>query len=327
MFTRRHAMAMVLSAASIPGAGRTFAHAFPTRPISLIVMAPAGGATDVGARILASLAEKTLGQPIVVLNKAGAGGQVAWTELARARPDGHTIGYVVLPGMNMQVLDPDRQAIFTENSFLPIINQVLDPGVIWVRADSPFKSLLDVIAAARASPRTIRASTTGLFTDDHLNILMTEEANPGVYFRIVHLEGSVAQVKETLSGNVDVCFDNVGGAINAIRSGQGRGLAVTDTQRSKFLPEVPTSAELGFPTIISNSTRGIAAPAGTPKEVIDKLADVLARAMLDPEHQSRLDEQGLTVRVMVGDEYLRYYREAHEKAKKYAAWAKARPAK
>lgn len=327
MFTRRETMAIGLAAATTLFARKATAQTFPARPINLIVMAPAGGATDVGARVVAKIAEKSLGQPIIVLNKAGAGGQVAWTELARSRPDGHTIGYVVLPGMNMQVLDPDRKAIFTEDSFIPIINQVLDPGIVWVRADSPYKTFADVIAAAKAAPRTLRASTTGLFTDDHLNILMTEEANPGAFFRIVHFDGSVAQVKETLAGNVDVCFDNVGGAINAIKSGQGRALVVTDTMRSKFLPDVPTSVELGFPTIISNSTRGIAAPKGTPKEIISKLADVLAKAMADPEHNKRLDDQGLTVRVMVGDEYLRYYREAHEKAKKYATSAKARPAK
>jgi tripartite-type tricarboxylate transporter receptor subunit TctC len=93
------------------------------------------------------------------------------------------------------------------------------------------------------------------------------------------------------------------------------------------LPEVPTTVELGFPSIISNSTRGIFAPKGTPREIIAKLADVLGKAMVDPEHTKRLEAQGLTVRVMVGEEYQRYYIEAHENAKKYAALAKSRPAK
>ena len=164
-----------------------------------------------------------MGQPIIVLNRAGAGGQIAWTERAAAKPDGYTIGYVVMPGMNMVVLDPERKATFTEDSFIPIINQVLDPGLVWVRADSPFKTFADVIAAAKAAPRTLRASTTGLMTDDHVNILMAEEANPGAFFRIVHFDGSPAQVKETLAGNVDVCFDNVGGAVNADQVGSRTG--------------------------------------------------------------------------------------------------------
>lgn len=328
MFTRRAAIMLVLSAATALVAGQASAQSFPTKPVNLIVHAPAGGATDVGARILASIAEKDLGQPIVILNRGGAGGQIAWTELAGSKPDGYTIGYVVMPGMNMVVLDPERKATFTQDSFIPIVNQVLDPGLVWVKADSPFKTFAAVIAAAKAAPRTLRASTTGLFSDDHLNILMTEEANPGAFFRLVHFDGSVAQVRETLAGNVDVCFDNIGGAINAIKSGQGRALVVTDTVRSKFLPDVPTSGELGLPTIISSSTRGIFAPKGTPKEVVTKLAGVLAKAMADPEHTKRLQAQGLTVRVMVGEEYERYYRDAHQSAKRYAAMAKeARPAK
>ncbi len=327
MLNRREAMALGLAATSTLIAGEASAQAFPDRAINLIVMAPAGGSTDVGARVVASIGEKLLGHPIVVVNKAGAGGQVGWTELARAKPDGYTIGFVVLPGMNTQVLDPDRKAIFTTDSFVPMVNQVLDPGMLWVRADSPYKTFADLMAAAKEKPGTIRAATTGILSDDHLAILMTEEAFPGANFRIVHLDGNAAQLKETLGGNVDVAFDNVGGAIKPVKAGQARALVVTDKVRSKFLPDVPTTVELGYPTIISSSTRGIVAPKGTPKEAIAKLTEVLSKAMADPEHNNRLEEQGLTVRVMVGDEYLKYYNDAHETAKKYTEWAKARPVK
>src|SRR5262245_14910751 len=112
MFFRNSLLAVGLALAAACLTPRAFGQEFPTRPVSLIVHAPAGGATDVGARILASIAEKILGQPIIVLNRGGAGGQIAWTELARARPDGYTIGYVVTPGVNMVVLDPERKATF-----------------------------------------------------------------------------------------------------------------------------------------------------------------------------------------------------------------------
>ena len=133
---------------------------FPTRPVQFMVAFPAGGSTDIGARIVASIAERMLGQPIVVVNKGGAGGQVGWTEMVRQRPDGYYIGYINLPATNTVILDPDRKAIFTEKDFTPIINQVLDPGAIWVRADSPYKTLQDLIDAAKKSPGTIRAATT-----------------------------------------------------------------------------------------------------------------------------------------------------------------------
>src|SRR5262245_64993010 len=102
-----------------------------------MVAYPAGSSTDIGARIVTAIAEKSVGQPIVVVNKGGAGGQVGWTELVRQRPDGYYIGFINLPATNTVILDPERKAIFTEKEFTPIINQVLDPVIIMVKADRP----------------------------------------------------------------------------------------------------------------------------------------------------------------------------------------------
>lgn len=317
------AVALVATHVSAPAS----AQQYPTRPINMIVSFPAGGSTDIGARVVAGLAEKILGQPIVVVNRGGAGGQVGWTELARAKPDGYTIGFLNLPATNTTILDPERQAIFNEGSFTPIANQVLDPGVIWVAANSPYKTLKDLLDAAKAKPGTIRAATTGILSDDHLAILMVEEVNPGVNFRIVHLLGGAAQMKETLGGNIDVSFDNVGGIVPQVKSGQVRALAVMDAERSKFLPDVPTTKELGMPTVISSSTRGIGGPKGMDPAVVKKLQDVFSQAMKDPDHVKRLEDAGLAIKIMVGDEYVKYYNETHEKAKKYTEWAKNRPQK
>jgi tripartite-type tricarboxylate transporter receptor subunit TctC len=298
---------------------------FPNRPVQLMVAYPAGGSTDVGARIVASIAEKALGQPIVVVNKGGAGGQVGWTEMVRQRPDGHYIGYINLPATNTVILDPDRKAIFTEKDFTPIINQVLDPGVIWVRADSPYKTVQDLVDAAKKAPNTIRTATTGILSDDHLAILMTEEAAPGAVFRLVHLEGGAAQLKEIMAGNIDAAFDNVGSIMTRVKSGEVRALAVMDDVRSKFLPDVPTMKELGYPTVMSNSTRGIAGPKGMSEPVVNKLREVWKKAMEDPEHVSKLENQGLAIKVMVGEEYAKYFLDTHTKAKKYTEWARSRP--
>lgn len=297
---------------------------YPVRPINLIVMATAGGPTDVAARILGGIAEKIIKQPIVIVNKVGAGGQVGWTELARSKPDGYTIGFIIMPGTNTVILDPERQAIFNENSFAHIVNHVLDPGVIWVDAKSPHKTLADLFAAAKAAPGTMRAATTGILSDDHLNILITEEA-AGVKFRIVHLDGASNQLKETLGGNVDVSFDNVGSVVKPLKAGQIRVLAITDPERSKFLPDIPTTKELGFPAIISSSTRGIAAPKGTPEAIVKKLGEVFKQAMDDPEHQRRMEEQGLGVKPMLAAEFAAFWKEQHERARKYTDWAKKRP--
>ena len=308
-------------------AGLVFAQAFPAKPVQLMVAYPAGGSTDIAARIVAAIAEKNLGQSIVVVNKGGAGGQVGWTEMSRAKPDGYYIGFINLPALNTVILDPDRKAAFKEDAFVPVINQVLDPGIIWVKGDSPYKNLKDLIDAARKNPQKISAATTGILSDDHLAILMMEEAAPGAMFRIVHFEGGAPVLTAVMGGHIDCAFDNVGSVFRRIKTGELRALAVMDNQRSPFIPDVPTMRELGYPTVISSSTRGIAVPKGTPQPVISRLAQSLKKAMDDPEHLKKMEEAGLQLRIMVGEDYVKYYRELHAKAAKYTEWARSRPHK
>jgi tripartite-type tricarboxylate transporter receptor subunit TctC len=134
-------------------------------------------------------------------------------------------------------------------------------------------------------------------------------------------------LKETLAGNIDVAFDNVGSVVSQVKSGQVRALAVMDHERSKYLPDVPTTKELGLPTVISSSTRGIAGPKGMDPKVIAKLADTFEKAMNDPEHMKKLDDVGLAVKIMKGEEYQKYFNEIHETSKRLVEWAKSRPQK
>jgi len=287
---------------------------YPVRPITLQVPWPAGGPTDVGARILAAIAEKKMGQPIVVINRVGAGSQVGLTEIARQKPDGYYIGFVSVPALNTIILDPERKATFDLDSFVPIINQVVDPGLIWVKADSPYKTLKDLIDDAKKRPGVVKASTTGILGDDHLAILMMEEA-AGVKFRIVHFDGGAQSLTATLGGQVDVSFDNVGSVAPRVKAGQLRGLAVMDPERSKFLPDVPTTAELGYPTVISSSSRGVLGPKGIPESILMKIQAVFKEAIGEPEHVEKMEKAGLAIKPMVGDEYGRYLRDIHERCK------------
>src|SRR5512136_2066397 len=149
---------------------------YPTKPVILQVPWPAGGSTDIGARIVAAIAEKKMGQPIVVTNRVGAGSQIGLTETARAKPDGYFLGFASIPALNTIVLDPERKAVFDLNNLVFIINQVVDPGIIWAKGDSPYKTLKDLLEDARKRPGEIRAATTGIMGDDHLAILMLEKA-------------------------------------------------------------------------------------------------------------------------------------------------------
>ncbi len=325
--SKRTLLGLISSVALLATPVAARAQDFPSKPIQLMVAFPAGGSTDIGARVVGAIAEKALGQSVVIVNKAGAGGQVGWTELSRQKGDGYYIGMINLPATNTQIIDPDRQAIFNDKSFTPIINQVLDPGVIWVRADSPFKTMQDMVDATKKAPGTIKAATTGILSDDHLAILMVEEAAPGATFRIVHLDGGAPMLKETLGGNIDVSFDNVGSIVKQVAAGQVRALAVMDPERSKFLPGVPTTKEAGYPTVVMNSTRGIAGPKNMDPKALAKLQTVLKQAMEDPEHVKKLDELGLAVKIMVGAEYQKYFDDMHQTAKRYAEWAKSRPQK
>jgi len=287
--------ASALTALFVLVTGPSMAAEFPARPVQLMVAYPAGGSTDVAARIVAAIAEKQLGQTIVVVNRGGAGGQVGWTDMSRARPDGYYMGFINLPALNTVILDPERKAAFKADAFVPLINQVLDPGIIWIKADSPYKSLKDLLEAAKRAPNKISAATTGILSDDHLAILMAEEAYPGAIFRIVHLEGGAAQLTAILGGHIDVAFDNVGSVYRRVRSGELRALAVMDTRRSSFLADVPTTPELGFPTVISNSTRGIAVPKGTPQAVVNRLYKVGTEMMKDPLVVKRMTDGGVTI--------------------------------
>ena len=285
---------------------------YPTKPIILQVPWPAGGSTDVGARIVAAIAEKKMGQPIVVTNRVGAGSQIGLTETARQKPDGYYLGYASLPALNTIILDPERKALFDLNSLVFIINQVIDPGIIWAKGDSPYKTLKDLLDDARKRPNEVRAATTGILGDDHLAILMLEQAAK-VKFRIVHFDGSAPVFTAILGGQVDVAFGNVGDIGLKLKGTPLRILMVMDPQRSKFVPDVPTTAELGFPGVVSSSSRGVFGPAGIPDPIVKKVQTVFLEAMKDPEHMDKMDKSGLAVRPFVGEEYRKYVYDLHQR--------------
>ena len=285
---------------------------YPTKPIILQVPWPAGGSTDVGARIVAAIAEKKMGQPIVVTNRVGAGSQIGLTETARQKPDGYYLGFASLPALNTIILDPERKALFDLNSLVFIINQVIDPGIIWARGDSPYKTLKDLLDDARKRPGEIRAATTGILGDDHLAILMMQEAAK-VNFRIVHFDGGAQVFTAVLGGQVDVAFGNVGDIATKLKGTKLRILMVMDPQRSKFVPDVPTTAELGFPKIISSSSRGMFGPAGIPAPILKKIQTVFLEAMKDPDHVEKMEKAGLAVKPLIGEEYKKYVYELQER--------------
>jgi len=298
-----------------------YAAEFPNKPITLQVAYPPGGSTDVGARIVAAIAEKQVGQPIVVVNKGGAGGQVGWTELAHQKPDGYYLGMINLPHLPSAILDPERKATFKGEDIVPIISQALDPTTISVRPESPWKTLKDLIADAKKRPGQISAGIVGYLQDDEIGYFQFAEA-AGVELRRVYFDGAGPAITAMLGGHVDVLFCTVGDLFVQWKAGRIRLLTIMDKERSKFYPDLPTTAELGFPGIICAATRGIAAPKGVPEPIMKRLQEIFKKAMETKEHLDKLEGAGQPVKIMVGDEFIKYYWESFKVAQKWVDFAR-----
>ncbi|KQR18739.1 tripartite tricarboxylate transporter substrate binding protein [Deinococcus sp. Leaf326] len=296
------------SLSSSPAAAQTRGATFPEKgkTLQIIVGFAAGGSTDVGARLLAKGLEKELGVPVVVVNRPGAGGQLGYVALTQAKPDGYTIGNTNFPSAVVTYLDPARQATYKRDNFLPLALHVVDPGLFAVRKDSPYKTLKDVIAAAKANPGKITISTTGLQTDEHFAILQLEKM-AGVKFAPVHFsQGIAAATTALLGGKIDVFGGNVGDLLGQYKTGEVRILGVMDDRRSPFYPNVPTFAAYGY-KLESSASRGFAAPAGTPTAVVNVLSKAIQKVANSEEHKQEMKNLGLTLRYMTPPKYTTYW--------------------
>jgi len=279
--------------------------------ITQIVPFGAGGGADITARALQPALEKALGVSMPIINKPGGGGQVGFTDFVKtAKPDGYTIVWALLPGTPASYLDPKRQAKFTRKDFKLVANVALDPVSILVKADSPYKSLKDLVAAAKANPGKVRATSAGVMVTSHIAVIQVELAT-GAKFANLFYEQQGEQRAALLGGHADVEFNPVSETAADIRSGQLRGLALCDGQPSKYVQAVPTAISQGVKCTVA-SARGIAVPAGTPDKVVAVLAGAVSKVLADPETQKQLDKLGLATRYMAGKDYEAYWAESEK---------------
>jgi tripartite-type tricarboxylate transporter receptor subunit TctC len=298
-----------------------YAADYPTRPITLMVPYPAGASTDVGARIVAAIAEKDFGKPVIVINKAGAGGQIGWTELAHQKPDGYYLGMINLPHLPSAILDPERKATFKGEDIVPIISQALDPTTVSVMPDSPWKTLKELIDDTKKRPGQITAGIVGYLQDDEVGYLQLAEA-AGFQMRLVYFDGAAPAITALLGQHVDVLYCTVADLFTQWKAGRIRLLTIMDKERTKFYPDLPTTAELGFPGVISASTRGIAAPKGVPAPIMKKLQEVFKKAMMSKEHLEKLEGAGMPVKIIVGDEFVKYYQDTFKISQKWVDYVR-----
>jgi tripartite-type tricarboxylate transporter receptor subunit TctC len=315
----------VAIAASMPHwlfAGAAEAASFPEKgkPITMIVPWSAGGSLDLSARLLASDMEKILGTPVMVVNKAGASGQVGTTQLVLAKPDGYTFGVTAIPSTSTIYLDPDRKAVFGRKDLAPLARHVSDPIAIAVRADSKYQTLKELVADAKANPERVKAGSPGILSAMHLGLLLFQRATD-TRLAPVQFDGSGQVAAALLGGHVDVMFDVI--AVNApnIKAGKVRLLGVMDKEPSRQFPEAKTLESQGFKVYLGTS-RAYSAPGATPKEIVDILSAAIKRATEGEQHRKRLEELSLTVAYLDAVQFGAYWDELDAQIKPLIALAK-----
>jgi len=262
---------------------------YPDRPIQMIVAYSAGGGTDIAARTLAPFIGKYLNGSVTVVNKPGAGGEVGFTEIAQAKPDGYTIGFINTP--NLVTIPIQRETRYQLESFTPVNNVVYDPGGVHVRPDSEIQSLAGLVEYAKANPNAVTYGTTGIGSDDHLAMLALERA-ADIKMTHVPFPGSSAVRSALMGGHISLGVFNMGEGVSMLREGQVRSLGQMGENRWDQAADIPTFKEQGY-DIVQGSSRGIATPAGVSDEIIQKLAAAIQKAIADPEFQKKAAEQSL----------------------------------
>ena len=279
---------IALFAATLPSA---HAQSWPSRGLKIVVPFAPGGSTDIFARLVGERLATALGQPVVIDNRLGAGGNIGADAVAKAPPDGYTLlmattGVMAINNALYKNLSYDAEKDLKPVSYIASITNVLI-----VPADSPYMSVGDVIAAAKATPGKLSFASSGSGSSTHMSAelfrLMT-----GTELLHIPYKGSGQAMPDVISGRVSMMFENMPGAVGQIKAGKVRVLAVTGSQRTPSLPDVKTVAESGVPGYESLSWSGIAAPAATPPEVIARLNRELSVILAHPEMRQKLAEQG-----------------------------------
>jgi tripartite-type tricarboxylate transporter receptor subunit TctC len=283
--------------------------AYPERPITMIVAYPPGGGTDLIARALAPFVEKYLGSgaKIVVVNRAGAGGEVGFAALANSLPDGYTIGFVNTPPL--LTIPIERAAQFHWQRYEYIGNIIDDPCNFSVHTDTPITNLAELAAYAKAHPGEVTVGTTGIGSDDHIAMLKFERA-AGVKMRHIPFKGS-ADVRAAIAGRqIVVAAFNIGEALQYQKGGTPiRNLVQMSPARTNLAPDLATAREQGY-DIEMSSLRGVVAPKGIPADVRERLAKAAAQSVADPEFQAQAAKFFAPLRYLAPAEYEALVRDA-----------------
>ena len=315
---RRPAAFLSLMAALALACGPALAQGFPTRPVTLVVPYPPGGSADILARTVGQKLAEKLGQPVVIENKGGAGTAIGTRFVAEATPDGYTLlmgtvsSHAINPAMAKVGYDPVRD-------FVPVAPLASIPFVLVTNPAAPYLKLSELLAAARQKPGTISYASAGPGTSNHLAGEMLATA---AQVQLLHVpyRGSAPALADVLAGHVPLMFDLQTTAVPNIRAGKLKALAVTGTQRSALLPDVPTVAESGLPAFEVSAWFALFAPARLPPAVLKRLSDDMADVLKAPDMVQKLRELGAEPDKRPAADFAGYVR---SEAERYGAVVKA----
>jgi tripartite-type tricarboxylate transporter receptor subunit TctC len=282
--------AIISAVALIVGPVAAFAAGYPTRPIALIVPYPAGGGNDVIARLVAANMSASLGEPIVIENRGGAGSTIGTRDAARRAPDGYTLLIATSSLAINPSLYPDA-GYDPQKDFAAVGLIASSPNLVLVHPSVPAHSVAELIALAKSEPGKLNFASTGIGTSTHLSAeLFAAMAN--VKLNAVPYKGVAPAVTDLMAGQVSLMFCPTASVIGLVRQGQVRALATTGAKRSPLFPDLPTVAEAGLPGYDAELHYGLVVPAGTPAEIVTRLNVALNNALADPDVGNRLAVDG-----------------------------------
>jgi tripartite-type tricarboxylate transporter receptor subunit TctC len=260
---------------------------YPNKPIKIVVPFTAGGTTDILARAVGGELQKAFGQPVVIENRAGAGGNIGADAVAKSAPDGYTLlmGTVGTHGINVTLYP--KMPYDAVKDFAPVSLVAGVPNVLVAAPSFAPNNVKELIDAAKKEPNKLTFASSGSGTSIHLSAELFKMMT-GTQMTHVPYKGSAAALPDVMSGQVNIMFDNAPTVVPHIRGGKLKAMAVTSAARSPALPNVPTVAETGLTGFEASSWFGVLAPAGTPKDIVDRLSREIAKALATPEMKERL---------------------------------------
>ncbi len=319
----RHVCAFMCAAVTIGAHTSVAAQAYPQKPVRLVVGVPAGGTTDVVARLVGQKLGEQLAQQVVIENRGGAGGNIGAELVAKAPPDGYTLFLATIGTMTINPSLYSRMPFDTLRDFAAISQLTSMPQLLVVHPSVPVKSVKELIAYAKSRPGQLNFASGGAGTAIHLAGELFKTM-AGVEMVHVAYKGSAPAMTDLIGGQVTVMFDQILTALPHVQSGKLRALGVTTEQRSPAAPQIPTIAEAALPGYAVTTWHGLLAPAGTPREIVNRLSSETARALQSPDIRDRFAAQGVDPIASTPEQFAAMMKSELEKWRKVIAAAGTR---